>query len=190
VHLGTPRPNPVLSGGGHFSVDPTAPVGTPLDGAISQRRFAGGPGAVPLRLGLVPRQPPVEVHLAGAHIEASCDADGCREGKVAGGIVAAEVDAVVIPALAAVMQVVIDETCSRLAPTCEYPGQALVALFDANGNRKVTADELRENELIRAIFAPDLDLFAADGSPGQDGVNDSLSVALGFTSNSATFALP
>ena len=136
-----------------------------------------------MRLGLVSGQPPIEIRLAAARIQADCDADGCS-GKFGGGIPETEVDTLIIPAMAARMQAVIDaSSCGPTSPgSCTgLPGQIL-GLFDANGDFKVTADEVRANFLVMAVLAPDLDLLDAKGRPGQDGIRDSLSLGLGFTS--------
>jgi hypothetical protein len=64
----------------------------------------------------------------------------------------------------------------------------ILDLFDADHDGEVTADELRANFVFAAVFFPDLDLLLGDGRPGQDGVNESISLGLGFTTRYATFA--
>jgi hypothetical protein len=107
VFLGEPQPNPVLSGGGTFAIDPTAPASEKLTGPINSGQLAGGPGSVALRLGLVSGQPPVVIHLVQARIQADCDVDSCS-GTLGGGVTQTEVNTVIIPAMAARMQAVID----------------------------------------------------------------------------------
>jgi hypothetical protein len=46
------------------------------------------------------------------------------------------------------------------------------------------------NNLIKNVFAPDLDLFKANGHRGTDGTADSLSIGLGFEAVSAVFTQP
>lgn len=186
VYLGTPQPNPVLTGGGTFAIDPAAPTSDKLMGAISSGLFAGGPGRVSLRLGLVPAHPPIELRLAAARIQANCTAAGCT-GKLGGGISRFEVDTVIIPALAAAMQAVIDADPTCGPSSCTGTPRLFLDLFDANGDFTITAEELRANFLIMAVLAPDVDLFDASGSPGQDGIRESLSLGLGFTAKSAIF---
>jgi hypothetical protein len=191
VYLGTPTPNPVLTGGGMFAVDPTAPSGTALRGSITGGRFLGGPGIVPLRLGLVPGDPPVQIQLVGARVQADCTSLGCSNGKIGGGVPRAQVDSSIIPALARAMQAVIDASCTISTPdSCSATARNLLALFDSNADFRITADELRANFLIAALLAPDVDLLKANGRPGNDGVNDSLSLGLGFTAKEAVFVTP
>jgi hypothetical protein len=191
VYLGKPRPNPVLSGGGRFTIDRAAPAGTDLAGSIVRGQFTGGPGVVYLRLGLVPGRPPIQIQLVGARIQADCTALGCANGKIGGGLPAAEVNSVIIPALAEMLQQVIDASCTGSTPdTCTPAAANILALFDTNGDLKITPDELRANSLIAAVLAPDVDLLKANGRPGHDGVADSLSLGLGFTAKTAVFAAP
>jgi hypothetical protein len=191
VYLGKPTPQPVLTGGGSFTVDPTAPTSSTLAGSIARGQFTGGSGTLPLRLGLVAGQPPIELHLAGARIQATCDATACTKGKLGGGIPETEVDALIIPAMAAIFQADVDADCTTSSPdSCTPAGAQILDLFDSNHDGQITGDELRSNALIRAVLQPDLDLFAANGAPGHDGTNDSLSVGLGFTAKTAVFAAP
>jgi hypothetical protein len=53
-------------------------------------------------------------------------------------------------------------------------------LFDANDDMVITDEEVRTNPLVQGVLAPDLDLFEANGDPGQDGEEDALSVGFGF----------
>jgi len=186
LFLGTPQPNPVLTGGGTFVIDPAAPNNEKLKGAIDRGHFAGGPGVVSLRLGLVPGQPPVELHLAAARIQADCTSTSCS-GKLGGGISRLEVDTVIIPAMAGAMQAVIDADPTCVPSSCTGTPRMILDLFDANHDFTITADELRGNFLIQAVLSPDVDLFDASGSPGQDGIRESLSLGLGFTAKSAIF---
>jgi hypothetical protein len=179
----------VLTGGGSFVVDPAAPASTVLRGAMTIGEFTGGPGTVPVRLGLVPGQPPVELQLAAARIQADCNAVGCAHGKLGGAVAASEVDAAFVPALAAAMQAVVDASCSMASPdACSSHASLLLDLFDADDDFTITGDELRASPIITAVLAPDLDLTTADGSPGHDGVKESVSLGLGFTAKSAGFA--
>ena len=186
VYLGAPQPNPVLTGGGTFSIDPAAPTGGRLPGAISRGHFAGGPGVVSLRLGLVSGLPPFELDLGAARIQADCSADSCV-GKLGGGISGFQVDSVVIPAMAARLQAVIDADPTCVPSSCTGTPRLILDFFDTDDDFTITADELRANFLIAAVLAPDIDLFDASGSPGQDGIRESLSVGLGFTAKSAVF---
>jgi hypothetical protein len=182
----------VRSGGGSFAIDPSAPASSELNGAIIRHQFAGGPGAVPVRLGLVAGQPPIELHLVGAQVQADCDVNGygCT-GKLGGGVPASEVDALIIPAMAALIQAQIDASCTIDPPnSCSAVATQLLDLFDVNHDFMVTADELRQSSLIRAVLQPDVDLLDASGHLGHDGTKESVSLGLGFTSTYAVFTAP
>ena len=71
--------------------------------------------------------------------------------------------------------------------TCGAGASNILSLFDVNHDYRITADELRANNLINAVLQADLDLFGANGSPGHDGVKDAVSLGLGFTAKSAIF---
>jgi hypothetical protein len=192
VQLGTPQADPVLSGGGAFTIDPAATPGTRQLGGVADGRFAGRGGTLVLRIALTDGLPPVEVSLNGARVRADCLRRWCQ-GKLGGGITATEFDAEVVPAVAARMQEVVesDPDCEPPLPeSCDGPPRLILDIFDADHDGEVTADELRANFVFAAVFSPDLDLLDADGHPGQDGVKESISVGLGFTARYATFAGP
>jgi hypothetical protein len=187
VYVGKPQ----RSLSGRFTIDPAAPAGSALPGSLLRRQFNGGPGTVPLRLGLVPGSSPAQVDLIGARLQADCTPFACSNGRVGGGIPEPEVDAQIVPALAAAIQAVVNAGCTGATPdTCSGTAANLENLFDTNGDLKITANELRANALLSAVLAPDLDLLGANGRPGHDGVNDSLSVAFGFTAKAAVFNTP
>jgi hypothetical protein len=190
VQLGTPQPDPVLTGGGTFTVDPSAPTGTRQLGGVADGRFGGRGGTIVLRLALAEDGSPVEVSLNGARVRADCLRRWCQ-GKLGGGITATEFDAEVVPAVAARLQEVVesDPDCEPPLPeSCDGPPRLILDIFDADHDGEVTADELRANLVFAAVFLPDLDLLDAEGQPGQDGVNESISLGLGFTTRYATFA--
>ena len=185
--IGEPRPGGV----GGFEVDTSAPSGSPLLGSVFKTRFFGGPGVVPLRLALATDGPPAELHVISALVGVNCDPDACTRGKVGGAISPAEVDGEVVPALARLIQAAVDEGCTGdTLDSCTPQAITLLTLFDANRDFIITADELRANFLIQALLAPDVDVLRADGSLGQDGVRESVSIGLGFTAQAATFDEP
>lgn len=185
--IGEPDP----SGAGGFEVDASAPPGSPLLGSVFKTRFFGGPGLVPLRLALAPDGPSTELHVLSAHVAVNCDPDACTHGKVGGAISSAEADGEVVPALASLMQAVVDEGCpGDVLDSCTPQALTILNIFDANHDVLITADELRASPLIQALLAPDVDVLRADGSPGQDGVKESVSIGLGFAAQAATFDEP
>ena len=168
---------------GEPTADP-ALTSSRLAGAIDAGRFAGGPGAIPLKLSLVSGDAPIQLDLMGAQLEATCDPTACS-GKLGGGISVDQADEVLIPAIASALQTVIDASC----PTACSPAAAnILNLFDANRDQMVSAGELRASFLVQLLLlSPDLDLLKRNGRPGRDGVRDSVSVGLGFTAKAALF---
>ena len=90
------------------------------------------------------------------------------------------------------------ERCLNEAPPCcdeGSTGETLVDLFDEepepSGDCTITLDELKNNDLISSLLAPDVDLFDADGNfnPRQDMVKDSLSLGVGFSAVGAVFTI-
>ncbi len=180
-----------FSGTESFGPDAAAITDAVLTGAVSSGslRVAGGAGTVEVKMpflgGILVRMP-----LRGVIVEAAISGGQVTGGRLGGAMNEADVDAVFIPALAEGLQSVIDVDCSGTAPDCciaGSTGETLVDLFDENGDCAVTAEELRTNDLISSLLAPDVDLFDAGGNyaPRTDGVKDSLSLGIGFTTVTA-----
>ena len=121
--LGVPTGNPDLTGGGSFVVDSSEPVAKRLHGRVTNGRFVGGTGRIPLRLGLVPDAAPVQLLLMEGRVDATCTSDRCS-GRLGGGISSAQVDSVVVPALAAAMEAVVDGVVLGVEPRHVFPGRA------------------------------------------------------------------
>jgi hypothetical protein len=174
-----------LSGAGEFLVAPGAPPGAQVPGRIAAGRFTGGPGAVQIEISLHPSVPLV-IHLAGARVEADVSEEGCRNGRIGGGITQEEIDGALIPGLAATLQAMVDDD-----PAGDLASR-LLDLFDSDDDGRITDEDLRESSLIAGLLALDVDLFDATGAfhPLTDGVRDSLSFALGFECVGASFSLP
>jgi hypothetical protein len=191
IYDGKPKASPVLTGGGKFTIDPAVPAGKAIKGSISKGTFTGEGGTIPLELSLVDSQPVIALKVVDAHVKAKCTATGCAHAKFGGAITRATVNAKIIPVIATVMTDIIQATCSEASPdTCSSEAQELHEIFDTNGDFIVTTQELLGNDLINGVFAPDVDLYKANGKPGHDGVADSLSIGFGFTASSAKFKQP
>ncbi len=105
----------------------------------------------------------------------------------------------VIPAVAAVLNAKItsDGQCSTMctvANACSSQSTQILDLFDTNHDCMITSAELSANSLVQAILMPDVDLLDASGNPCGgttgvtcDGVKESVSLGLGFTTQSAVF---
>jgi hypothetical protein len=190
VFAGKPKASPVLTGGGRFRVDPAVAAGKAMIGRIKNGTFLGAGGSIPLQLAMVPDQPPVELRLVAARLKAHCDATGCTRAKFGGGIPKQQVNRRMIPALAALLQNIVDTQCPPPHSTCSSEAQQILATFDTNSDYVITVHEVRSNNFVQVLFAPDLDLYKANGKPGTDGVMDSLSAGIGFRAKSAHFSQP
>jgi hypothetical protein len=180
-----------LDGAGSFSVDLTAPLGTVMAGPVTSGRLENGPGEMPLYLPLMEGRDPLVVTLVGSRVDATVSPDG-MSGRLGGALRVEEIDAVVFPEIHAIVAAQIAADCNAGVCPGGSNGQALLDLFDANGDGMVSLEELRESQLISNLFAPDIDLYDGEGffNPRIDGVNDSLSLGVSFTAVPASFPIP
>lgn len=191
-----PTPDPDLTGSGTFEVASALPRSPRLAATIKDHVVKTAPGRIPVQLdiGVAHELDPLMVlQMKKAVVRATCNRRGCSEGRIAGAVSEEQIDALLIPELAALFQTVLEQDCPGPDPSSCAPdssGQTVQGLFDTDDDMQITADELRENALIQSVLAPDLDLIKADGSPGHDGVMDALSFGFGFTTVPATLTRP
>ena len=164
---------PRFDGSDNLTVDTAAPAYSPLVGLLTNGRFTGGPGSGRVQIFLLGQ--PVDVDLIGVRLEADLSAQGCANGKLGGGVTVEEFRGKLLPAIASGLNQII--TADKDA------SNTLLPVFDTDNNGTVTVQEIENNPLLMMAISPDLDLLDASGkfSPGQDGVNDSYSIGLGFT---------
>jgi hypothetical protein len=183
--------NPAFDGTGMFSVDPNTSRGSRLVGTLTNGSFKGGPGTVPFRMSLVRGQTPFDFQLVVARIAAHCTAAACHNGLLGGAIRMTDFNSKFYFALAQLFMAEIGPNCTASTPgNCTTQAQQLLQLFDTNDDYVITAQELQANAIMQSLFAPDLDLYKADGKRGKDGVADSISLGIGFSSVRAKFTLP
>jgi hypothetical protein len=210
---------PNFDGHDAFELDPTASTSDVIPGILVGGQFEGGPGTATLPISLGGGAP-VRLHLVGARVRARVSASGCSEGVLGGALTSDELQQHVLPGLQGLMNSEIANdgpdglhpvACPTDASACptSLGGEAtscdsarnlcvsstsktLLNLFDVNKDGNIALDELRDNTLIRALLAPDVDLFDASGAfhPLADGVKDSLSIGVGFTCKPASFTAP
>ncbi len=177
-------------GGEQFDVR-LANVTRTMAGVTNGGLLAAGPGQMPVELVLPGVTEPFMLHLEGARIQASIESDQLR-GTLAGAILAEDVDAVIIPVIYQGVAVSIERDC--VGTVCEpgTNGELFLELFDDNTDGEVSLEELRNNGLVKALLAPDVDLFDENGrfAPRKDGIRDSLSIGFHFTAVPASFQLP
>lgn len=191
---GDEPPNPAdnFSGSETFVIKPGSPAGSMLLGDITGGNAVAGPGTMPLSIVIGPGTPPVIVELVGARFKGGVTATTITNGLLGGAITAEEVDAVLIPGIAAALNIMVAEDCVGTTCDPDSAGEDILLLFDDNDDGVITAEELRANALIQSLLAPDVDLFDATGAfnPNTDGENDALSFGVGFTAVGAVFDLP
>lgn len=189
VWYGDPTANPDLTGTGTFTLPPAQPHSKRLPATIKNHKVRTVAGNIPVRLTFGGE--PFDLQLTKAKVFATCSSTSCSAGRINGAISDSDVDNVLIPQTAMQLQAIVTRDCPGPGPgSCAdgSQGKSIEQIFDANQDLVVTADEVRENSLAKALLAPDLDLLSADGQPGHDGVNDSMSFGFGFTGVHATLA--
>lgn len=174
-----------FSGAEGFALDPLEGADGQLEGVLTAGRLRAGPGTVPMQLAMFGVTPEVvALRGVGARIRALASADGLAGGRFCGALTDQEVDAVLIPAMAAGVDSIVQRDCPGGPCTSDTQGAELAPLFDENEDGMVPEEEFRANALVESTIGnPDLDLFDADGDfdPNVDGVKDSLSFCLGFS---------
>ena len=172
-------------------------AGSPTDsymlGTISASAFAGGPGRATLTLVLFDSAP-ITVTLRGARSTiGSVSSSGLASGVLAGAITQDDMNATVLPAIAAGIsaQFAHDCTVGGTPPSCGCaPGSRGAAwddIFDRSPQDcRITADEVVNNNLISTLFEPDVQLPPATGQPP----TPCFSVGVGFTAKPASFTPP
>jgi hypothetical protein len=152
-------------------------------------------GQAELRLPLFRGGAPIELPLIEAQVRYRITEDGAIEGAIGGAIRSDVVDGLVIPSFAASLQAVVARDCSGTFPDCCPPdtdGQTMLGVFDANDDCAIDLAEVRGQQFVTTIFAPDVDLY--DGprlAPGDgDGIKDAVSIGIGFTAVNAFFLNP
>lgn len=133
---------------------------------------------------------PLTLHAARFHFRAVARQNGkgfdLVEGVLNGGIAQKEIHERLAPAVAAMIQKIID------ADPKSTNAQSLLANFDKNKDGKVTTDEIENHPIVSRILEPDADLFDDKGNlaPNQDKTADSLSFGVGFTAVPVEFQPP
>lgn len=189
-----------LDGAGSFEISPDSPTDTVLAGSIENGSFAMGSDDAPGRLTLpfpsLDGSAPIAVELVGARVSVGAvSATGLADGILGGAIPLEDFEEVVLPSFHQGLAAAVAADCTGTAPDCCTPdsaGEGVVDLFDGNDDCAVSFEEFRSNFLISLLINPDVDLFDESGAynPNSDGVLDSLSLGLGFSATTGTFAVP
>jgi hypothetical protein len=188
-----------LMGTGSFDIDPSSPMDAQIVGKIIGGQFSGGPGTVTLQITLSSVGAPINLNLIGARAKLPGITDGtigsvASPGIIAGAVTQNDLDTQVIPAVADTVSAQITRDCYDMngdplgpPPGCGCPsgstGATVISLFDKDpqgGDCAVTVDEIKNNDLIKTLLAPDVNI---DGT-------DALSVGVGVTAVKGTFTVP
>ncbi len=186
-----------LDGATSFDVDPAGPS----DALIGGQLLGGGfetkkSGTVRLELELVSGQPKIVINLIGARAQFSVSAAGdmLMDGILGGAITEAEAQTNILPVIVGLVRTTVMEDCTLGPPMCcpDGTGKTLLDLFDPDdegADCQVSAMQVENNAIVSSILSPDIDLLDASGAfnPLDDGVDDSISLGLGFTGVKATF---
>ena len=189
-----------LKGTGMFTIDPAGPQDAQIVGKIIGGQFTGGPGNVTLEITLSATVgAPIQLTLIGARakipgISATALASDASPGIIAGGVTQNDLDTKVIPAVATTVQSQItrdcDPTMKSTLPPCGCKsgstGATVISLFDKSpADCMVTQDEIKNNDLIKTLLAPDVMLKDASGA-----TVPCLSVGVGVTAVPGTYTVP
>jgi hypothetical protein len=188
---GDPADN--FSGDETFGIDGSRGIGL-TSGAIADGVLDLTSGTFPIAVTFPGLGEPFVIELVAGWIDGDITADGLS-GRLGGAVTVDELDRALIPALVEGLNRIIARDCPD--GTCESGsgGELLVDYFDDCGEGSSTCDgllsvdELRSNDLVSSLLAPDMDLFDEAGqlNPRCDQVKDALSIGLGFTAVPARF---
>lgn len=160
VYRGDGGEAPDFTGAGEFAVSEDSPVDGHMSGSIQDGLLSAQADMMPFSLQVRPDVPVMHLHIVRPHFEAWVNEDGCTEGRIGGAISMWEVNDKILPVVAQLAQ--------------------------------VPVDELRQNEVIKNVLGPDLDLIDGEGNVrvDADGEEDSISFGFGMTCARANFAIP
>lgn len=185
-----------LDGSGSFSLATPAPEDSFIGGELTGGLFEGHDlGTFGLAIPFWEGQPPISVEVVGARAVATVTEDGITEGRLGGAITESEVQDNLLPQLRDLMNAQVAEDCGGEAPDCcadGTNGEQIVELFDTDASCDVSLQELQDSSLVSGLLEPDVDLLNAEGfyDPNKDGVEDSISLGVGFTAVPAEFPEP
>jgi hypothetical protein len=152
-----------LDGSGSFAIAANSPSNAALAGKIINGTFTGGPGDLTLQIALGGTTA-IQLDLIGARAKATTINDSTIGSVILGGAITKEdIDNKVIPAIQGQLGPIIAEDCTMLSspPDCGCAsgstGKTILGLFDTMPKDcNVTVDEIKNNNLIVSLLAPDV----------------------------------
>lgn len=193
VWLGDAQAMPKFDGTGQFTVASNAPRDAIVQGSIAAGKFTGQASQISLELSLVEGSAPLRVKLNAVHLEASVTTSTITSGRLAGAISTQELNDNVVPALAGLLDARIgaDAGCRTDEDMCEAGNKIIRQYFDISPkDGTISVAEVRDNPLLLTVFTPDVDVLLANGQAGHDSINESVSIALGFSGVKGSFTAP
>jgi hypothetical protein len=179
---------PDLSGTGSFQLSGTEPVGH-LRGSLYATGFVGRDPAneitaptAPLRVALLGTSA-VTLPLVGAHVKFAAAVGGLMQGEIHGALRKADLDAVLVPALAHDL----DELAHD--PACPAECKTARKLFDTGPvDGSISEIEVTTSAVLGKLLIPDIQLYDGQGnwSPNPSNTTpDSFTIGVGFTGRPA-----
>ena len=174
-------PSDNFDGDEPFAVDSARGQGSAA-GVIMDGRLSARGSQLPIGVTLPSLDDIVILPLVGARVDATVTSDRL-DGRIAGAIPEEAVDDVLIPVIYKALLRAIERDCPDGVCEPDSFGDILLAVFDNDADGTLELDEFRDDELVQALLASDVDLFDEDGmlNPRSDGINDSLSLGVSFT---------
>lgn len=158
-----------FAGQEEFALHADSPTDLALQGAIAGAKLQVGPGEMVIPLPFGETLVMLTLKLSQIHADLSPGVQAMTNGQINGATPMSEIDSKLLPAIAATMTQKLNEPNPPL----------LVTMMDANGDKTITAQELKSNILVSFLMAPDVD---TDG----DGKPDSMSMGMGFSAVTCT----
>lgn len=156
-----------FAGTTEFTPHKDSPTDMTFGGKIATGKLALGPAKMKLTLPLTDTSK-ITVNLKNVLITGTMASDKMTDGVLAGAIPKTDLDTVVVPQIATMVNTVYTDT-----KTAQKTKDLLKMLFDKDGDGKITSTEVSGNDLIKTFLDGDVDV---DG----DGTKE-LSLGIGFT---------
>jgi hypothetical protein len=149
-----------LLGGGHFSIEPDS--GSDLgQGAIARGVLSAGVDVLPIELALDVNAP-LRLDLHAARVRFTSLSEDGFVGVLGGAIIQDDADRVIVPQAAHEIERIVGAECGQpagVAPCgCIKASRAdeFQRTFDNNDDCEVALDEVANNDLVKALLAPDI----------------------------------
>lgn len=129
---------------------------------ITDGRFRASVGHLSVQIAIADPEEPIELVLRGARIRMSIISPQGAFAAIGGGIRKRDVDNVIVPVAAAQLDRIVTRDCAPTSTNeCVCPSgtnaYGIQGLFDKEpADCRVSTDELRENNLVVSLFAPDV----------------------------------